>query len=575
MIESILKMAKDIALTCGNCTFFHTKKCEQQIALTKHGDRPCNDGLLIQLFKTDVLIKQGNISLIKPLRFITTTKTKNELNQTFEFKNDQEIEDLILHIKTKATQQNEPKQPQQKPQEPENPETTAKATALLKDPSIIEKFIEHQNRYLCLDENVRKLLLLTCTSAYGDYPLNLSLQQVFSAGKTTTTTQTAKYFPNVWFLGALSPKALIHSKGAFDEEKEGFIIDLQGKILVFLDEPQFETLTMLKPLLSHDTFESEYRFVDKESGKTALTILKGWPSVIFCTTKSKYIMEFSSRWLTASPQTNPDKIRKVITAKAQKASQTTPQDTEFEVWQQAFKILSKEAPLKVAVPYANELAQCFRAKKPIDMRFFELFLALIKGSTILHSYQREKDSNGNLKAQIEDYNTAYKVFHEIERSTTLGLGQNVIDFFQNIIEPLWQEHKNLRADMQTLTYEDLIWKFKDVTEETIARSTLREAYLKPLEQKGLIDFEDDPKDKRKKNLIVKGTIPESSLINQEEFANKYCGEGRVEIYCNRKEAQNEPHSNNTKSNLPLLTLLNPQNPNWLNDTKEIKQKGIT
>lgn len=519
MIKNLLQFAKTIRLTCADCVYFKTQRCpSRDIVVYSDNANACSDGLLIQTFENDVLIRQTENSIITPLRFLSSTKTKNELFNTFDL-TDQEITDLIISIKTRTIQKEETVKEKPIKQDPEpSPELQEKATTLLKEPSIIAKFLEHQNRYLIMDETVRKLILLTCCSAYSDYPLNLSLQQQFSSGKSTTTVQTAKYFRNVWFLGGLSPKSLIHEKGTYDEEKEGFVIDLQGKIILFLDEPCYETLMMLKPLLSHDTFETSFKFVDKESGQTITAILRGWPAVIFCAPKSKYIMELCSRWLTASPEVSTEKIQKVIASKGEKASQPNQPDPEFEIWQVVFKLISKEAPLKVIVPYAKELSECFRAKKPIDMRFFDLFLALIKATTILHAFQREKTENGNLKSTIQDYDESYKVFHEIEKSTTLGLGQNVLDFYTNIIKPLWEEE--MRGNKNLLTYEMLMWRYEETTEEPISRTTIRESFLKPLEMKGLIDFEDDPKDKRRKTIAVKGTIQEASLINNEEFKKR-------------------------------------------------------
>jgi len=501
---------QNIALTCGSCVYFKTEKCTFNALFN---DKPCSDGILIQLFKSDVLIKKGTTTLLKPIRFLTSNKTKLEIMENFELDNN-EVEQLILTIKLRTTEKAEPTR-KEKPQEPENPELKEKAITLLKEPNIIEKFIEHQDRYLSMDQTVRKLLLLACGSAYGDYPLNIGLMQVFSSGKTTTTIQTAKYFPNAWFLGALSPKALIHEKGEYNEEKEGFIINLEKKIIVFLDEPQFETLQMLKPLLSHDKYETEYKYVDKQSGETVKSILRGFPSVIFCSPKSRYTMEYCSRWFTASPQTNPEKIRKVITAKGKKASEMQIEDTEFKTWQKAFQILSEQTH-KVIIPYATMLSECFRAKKPSDMRYFDLFLALIKATTILHAFQRENTQN-HLTATAQDYEIAYKVFHEIETPTTLGLGQNVLDFFQNIIMPIWEERKTMLEQHQAITYDDLFYKYQEITEETINRNTIRETYLRPLEQKDLIDFEDDPQDKRRKNIVVKNEIPTSSLIDNDKF----------------------------------------------------------
>jgi hypothetical protein len=529
-LKNILKMAKSLRLTCGDCIRFGTTCPNRGIILATDNADNCTDGLLVRPFGKDVIIRRAETTVIKPLRFISSDKTKNELFNTFELE-DNEIAELILHIKLLSSNSTEkPEEPKpSKTEPPLSPEQKEKTLVLLKQPDILTKFLEHQDRYLIMDETVRKLILLTCCSAYGDYPLNLSLQQVFSAGKTTTTVQTSKYFPDCWLLGAMSPKSLVHEKAEFNEDKDGFIINLEGKVLIFLDEPQLETLAMLKPLLSHDTYETTYKYVDKESGKTTKAILKGFPSVIFCTTKSKYIMEFSSRWLTASPETSSEKIAKVIAAKGAKAAQTQQADPELETWKTAFLLLSKER-YSVIIPYAVELSQSFRAKKPIDMRFFDLFLALIKATTILHAFQREKDQNGNLKATIQDYEEAYKVFHEIEQPTTLGLGQNVLDFYQNIIKPLQTENETVydfndptkptRTMKTPITYETLMQKYQETTEESISRSTLRDTFLKPLEAKGLIDFEPDPKDKRKKNIIVKNAIPETSLINDKEFKKR-------------------------------------------------------
>jgi len=516
-MKNVLAYLKRIDLRCANCLFYKTEKCPFPEA--EPTDRPCADGLLIQRFGQDVLLKQANVTLLKPNRFLTSSKTKLELMKTFGLDKN-EVEEVILQIKLKLSEKQKPKAKSEiKPAEiktetEEDLELRQHTLKLLKETNLIQKFIQHQNRYLVMDYTVRKLLLLACASAYGDYPLNVGLTQVFSSGKTTTTIQTCKYFPSVWFLGGLSPKALIHEKGEYNEETQSFIVDLRGKILVFLDEPLYETLQMLKPLLSHDRFETEYKYVDKQTGETVKTILKGWPSVIFCSPKSRYTLEYCSRWLTASPQTSTEKIHEVIKAKGQKAQQPEEEDKEFETWQNAFKLLAENGPYKIVVPYGSVLAECFRSKKPIDMRFFDLFLALIKASTILHAFQRERDNQNRLIATLEDFENAYEIFQEIEKPTTLGLGQNVIDFYQNILQPLAKE------DFALVTYDVITQKYEEVYEEPIGRDTLRENYLKPLAQKGLIDFEPHPNDKRKKVITVKGELPQPSLLNYEVFIQK-------------------------------------------------------
>jgi hypothetical protein len=101
----------------------------------------------------------------------------------------------------------------------------------------------------------------------------------------------AEYFPegDVWFIGDMSPKALIHERGKFENEK--MHISLENKILVFLKTPHRETLEMLKPILSHDKREIEYKVADRSSAgklQTKSVIIEGWPATIFCTTDHKH-----------------------------------------------------------------------------------------------------------------------------------------------------------------------------------------------------------------------------------------------------------------------------------------------
>lgn len=502
--------------SCGNCIFFKTEKCRysHERDLIQYGDNPCQDGLIVLPFGSDVIIKRGEQQLIIPYRFVTSKSNKDNLIRTFDI-DLEEIEQTVINIKKLYLRRKEKAEhPKTKTVQPEDPQLKAEAEELLKDPNLLDKFITHGDKWLVADETVRKIELLTCISALGDYPLNLALQQVFSSGKTKTIVTVAKYFTDndVWFLGSMSPRSLIHERGTYNEDTDKFVIDLQNKIIIFLDEPQFETLRMLKPLLSHDRFEIDFKFVQKDTMKTIVSTLKGWPSTVFCAVKSKYSMEFCSRWLTASPQIDIEKIKKVITLKGETAAEPEKYriDREFKIFKKAFNILKMKAPYKVVIPYAKRLAENYRAKKPSHMRFFDLLLAIIKASTVLHAEQRGKDENKRLVASLEDYETAKTIFQVIERATVFGVGQNVLDFYENIIEP----------ETEAQTYESLMSKHQELYEEPINRNTLRENVLKPLEKAGLIDMATDPQDKRKKVITATTRKPYTSLIDDEGFKQK-------------------------------------------------------
>jgi hypothetical protein len=411
-----------------------------------------------------------------------------------------------------ATEETEKKEPEEF-----LPEYREKAMEILKDTNILTRFIEHSNKWLVEDEAVRKIELLTCISALGDYPLNLALQQVWSAGKTKTIVVTARYFEDnqesVWLVGRLSPTALIHERGEYDKERDLYKIDLTNRIIIFLDEPPYQTLEMLKPLLSRDRYEIMYRITHKDKMETIASVLTGFPVCVFCAVKSRFTMEFCSRWLTASPQINPEKIRKVITQKSDIAEhpERYREDEEFKVFQKVFNTLKEGAPYTTIIPFASVIGENFRAQKPTDMRFYDLFLALIKASTILHAHQRQKDDKERLTATIQDYETAYDIFQVIERPTLYGIGENILAFYNNIVLPL------ANGDLSYATYEALMQKYNEIHGEPISRTQVRDEYLNPLERTGLIDIQDRPEDKRAKAIYSTGTLKTVSLINDDEI----------------------------------------------------------
>lgn len=383
------------------------------------------------------------------------------------------------------------------------------AIGLLRNQRLLDQFIEESDRMVVMDEIVRKIELLVCVSSYGDLPSNLSLLGPWSTGKTKTITSVTSYFPDVWSLGGLSPKALIHQKGELDVARDAFVIDLARKIILFLEPPQIETLMMLKPLLSRDKWEIEYKYVEKETGRTTTTVLRGWPVCIFCGVTSKYSEEFTSRWMTASPEISGRKIGGVIDRKGEAAQfpNRYAAGDAFRAFRCAFSVLRDGAPYEVVVPYGVKLATSFRKERSVDMRFFDMLLSLIKASTILHAFQREKDSKGRLVAELADYEAAREVFVAFEGPTVYGVGQNVLDFYKRCVT---------RPGGGNYIYDDLLAKYSEAYGRRISRSQMREEYLKPLERAGLVDFADDPEDRRRK-LIVPLPMKEVSLIDDAGF----------------------------------------------------------
>jgi len=134
-------------------------------------------------------------------------------------------------------------------------------------------------------------VLYTGLSTYTYEPMNLAIIAATSEGKTYGVIQSMKYFPtdDVLYIGSMSTKVLVRQKGilvdsnhnaieykvkelrimidesADDEEKRYLkeelekllqdskrLIDLKGKILIFLEQPQYELWNIIKTILSND-----------------------------------------------------------------------------------------------------------------------------------------------------------------------------------------------------------------------------------------------------------------------------------------------------------------------------------
>jgi len=95
---------------------------------------------------------------------------------------------------------------------------------------VSERFIADFDKKIACDDVVKRIVFLTALSAYSSEPMNLFLKGPSSIGKTFNTVQVLKYFPqeDVWYLGGLSPTALIHERGILVDEN-GDPIDLSKK----------------------------------------------------------------------------------------------------------------------------------------------------------------------------------------------------------------------------------------------------------------------------------------------------------------------------------------------------------
>lgn len=470
-----------------------------------------------------------------------------------------------------------------------------------RDSELLTHFQEYIGRTVKHDEHTKNIVFFTGLSAYcPDYtnkltPLNTFLKGESSTGKTYNVTETIKIFPpeDVWLLGGMSPKALVHGHGVLvdAEEKEidlddkpttkkprepkqrrgetqenyairvhnyeealaqwkddrriwkermqhsKYVVNLHGKILVFLEPPQIETFMMLRPILSHDAKEISFRFVDKSGSgslQTRNVVLRGWCATIFCTTNIDYLEELSTRSFTASPSATSEKYRAGINLTGDRSAfpMKYREDEEYELLKNYLSFLSERqktdlitkqeyTPFKVMNPFAREFTAVYPSHEARSMRDIQHILALMNVSATFYHLQRPSirieedltDEGHDRESEIEHYIlvtfhdlvNVFQFLPQIAETTLMGMPQSVIDTFRKCIIPLYKENP------EGITYEQLVEKHNEVMNVKMAYTSIRN-HVKALSDVGYVTTILDREDRRKKRIKPIKEI-ENPLLN--------------------------------------------------------------
>ena len=277
--------------------------------------------------------------------------------------------------------------------------------------------------------------LLTQTN---DDQVNIGFQAESSAGKSYIPLEVATYFPKdeIEIIATASPTAFYHD-GTWDNERKVLVRDLRHKILIFLDQPHFQLLEKLRPLLSHDSPELHCKITDKNQKhglRTKNVIIKGPASFFFCTAKTDPDEQEKTRMFMLSPETEESKFRetlKLIAFKKGDIDEYTSvviQD-EKRLWLQKRICSIRQGGIReINLPnWGEEVYNRFLREhehlKSRHQRDFQRVIALIKAHTLLNCFKREKKEGkpDTILASQADIDAGFKLYKEIEESNELGL----------------------------------------------------------------------------------------------------------------------------------------------------------
>ena len=287
------------------------------------------------------------------------------------------------------------------------------------------------------------------------------------------------------------------------------MVELSGKILVFLEAPHFETFNMLRPILSHDAHQISYRFTDK-SGKGQLqtqhVVIQGWPATIFCSTQEKYVQDLATRGFTITPEMTQKKYAaaNILTGRKAAYPWIFQQDFDYMLLEGYVRFLKNNLEnIKAVDPYAIKFAQAFPSRSPRSMRDFKHLTNLIKVSALFHFAQRplvirkikpETAEDKEIEERYimvtkRDYDFVMALWQNIQETTETSAPGHIIRFYHEAVEELAKEKEEF-------TLEDLTEKWNSSAEEKKSSDAIRRwtAFLCSI---GYLTSKPDPADKRR------------------------------------------------------------------------------
>ncbi len=383
------------------------------------------------------------------------------------------------------------------------------------------------------DDVNKVIVFLAMLSAYTqESQFNVSFRAPSSTGKSYIPLELAYYFPqeDVLVLAYSSPTSFFHDNGEWDEDARSYIMNLENKIVIFLDQPHDLLLQRLRPLLSHDKRELIVKITDKSEKRglrTKTVVIKGFPSVIFCSGSLKMDEQEQTRSILLSPEVAEEKIREAIFLKAMRKGNPLAyaafleEHPERKILRERVKKIKEEKIRYILIPQFERVVEKFLASrkvlKPRHQRDIERIISLIQAFALLNLWHRKRTEENDIYANEEDVEEAFKLYSEIEESQELGIPPYVYMIYRDVIKPLIAERSKKSPDPVGVTRKDIMRKHFEVFGRIIPEYLLKQEVIPALESSGLIYQEPDPDDRRRVLIFCTDQHP---LYNTSDYRDR-------------------------------------------------------
>lgn len=282
------------------------------------------------------------------------------------------------------------------------PSSPAAPPAIASEPDILASFMEPLHACGVAErDDEAKLLYLAMTSRLLARPVSVIVKGPSSSGKSFLVKNVLKHFPSEAFLirSSFSPQALVRSSESLQhrmlvlEEYEGIRQAAEYQLRILMSEGE----------LTNESVEQS----GKNGPLKAVVTKKAGPTgLILTTTEISVHPENETRAVSITLSDSPEVLRAVMDAKA---SPQRPKDPDFADWR-ALQTWLGTQPNNVTIPFFPELIRRVPTSRTRILRDIDTLRSLIEAHALLHRSSRAVDKDGNVVAEIVDYEVVRRLY---------------------------------------------------------------------------------------------------------------------------------------------------------------------
>ena len=310
------------------------------------------------------------------------------------------------------------------------------------------------------------------------------------------------------------------------------VINFDGTIIAFLDQPAAELLKNLLSVMSHDTFYTETMFTEGEGTKyTKHVVFRGFPAFIFAVSKDSFLnwKDIETRFEVREPNMSPEKYQAAIELSFKEMFGPEEEDSEElkEIRKEISTLINiirddvRSSNLTFLLPIGEkEIANTLfsnEIKHGDAMRKVPRIMNHIRANAIWNYNKRIKllgKGKEYILVAAEDIRSLSEIYDDLELNSILsGIPVSLFEFWKDVLTPLFV--KDDSGDYAEVKQSDVVKALDNYVETNKNNTKLKSGKLTvsrdltKLEDRGLIKKVEDEKDKRSRKIIT--------LIDPEQF----------------------------------------------------------